>query len=218
MTEAHNPPTLADVQRALALSPFDHEAAWHRMAPRPRRMERPDEQPGDARAAAVLLLLYPGAEGLSFVLTRRTDVVSTHKGQVSLPGGAVDPGDRTATHAALREACEELGLCEADVHMLGGLTPLYVIVSDFEIKPLVGVLEARPRFVPNPAEVAEVIEVPLAALLDDEVKVSERWEVQGMSLDVPFYRVGEHAVWGATAIILSEFEARLRAALGLPEG
>jgi 8-oxo-dGTP pyrophosphatase MutT (NUDIX family) len=209
--------TLADVQRALALAPFDHEAAWLRMAPRPRRMERPDQKPGDARAAAVLLLLYPGADGLSFVLTRRSDDVSTHKGQISLPGGAVDPEDGSTAEAALREACEELNLCEDDVRLLGALTPLYVIVSDFEISPLVGALDARPEFVPNPAEVAEVIEMPVAALLDDQVKASERWQVQGMSLDVPFYQVGEHAVWGATAIILSEFEARLREALGRPE-
>lgn len=217
MDDPERTPTLADVQRALALAPFDHETAWQRMAPRPRRMERPHRMPGDARAAAVLLLLYPGADGLSFVLTRRSDNVSTHKGQVSLPGGAVDPDDGSTADAALREACEELSLCEDDVRLLGALTPLYVIVSDFEIQPVVGVLPARPTFVPNPAEVAEVIEVPLATLLDDRVKVSEAWEVQGMALDVPFYRVGEHAVWGATAIILSEFEARLRAALGLPE-
>ncbi len=163
--------------------------------------------------AAVLLLLYPCSGDLCFVLTRRTETLNHHSGQISLPGGALDPDDADTGQAALRELCEELRVCREGVLLLGSLTPIYVIVSDFEIHPYVGYSEERPRFTPNPAEVAEVIEMPLAALLDDSIKQEERWIIHGFELEVPFYRFGEHIIWGATAIMLSEFEQRLKAVL-----
>lgn len=207
-------PTTDDIRRALALGEFDHEHAWRQMAPRPRGFRRPSARPGEPRIAGVMLLLYPSASnGLTFVLTRRTESVGSHKGQISLPGGSIEPEDGSPVDTAIRETCEELAVCEADIALLGELTPLYVIVSDFVIHPIVGCVPARPDFVPQPAEVAEVIEVPLATLLDDSIKVTERWSRDGYEMDVPFYHVGSHAVWGATAIILSEFETRLRAVL-----
>ena len=207
-------PTLDDVRRALGIPAFDHEQAWRRMAPQPRPVQRPGTLPGEPRPAGVLLLLYPLSGELGFVLTRRTDVVATHKGQVSLPGGAQELGDSSPEQTALRETGEELAICRDDVNLLGRLTPVYVFVSDFVIHPFVGYVPYRPEFQPNAVEVAEVIEVPLATLLDDGVKARERWLVRGVELDVPFYRVGGHAIWGATATILSEFEHRLRVALG----
>ncbi len=215
MSSSPPAPTLNDVRRALSIPAFDHEQAWRRMAPRPRAVQRPDTLPGEPRPAGVLLLLYPLGGALGFVLTRRTDAVATHKGQISLPGGAQEPGDNSPEQTALRETGEELAIYRDDISLLGRLTPLYVLVSDFVIHPFVGHIPYRPAFRPNLAEVAEVIEMPLATLLDDGVKARERWMVRGMELDVPFYRVGEHAIWGATATILSEFEHRLRAALGL---
>lgn len=205
-------PTLDDIQRALELPGFDHEQAWRLMAPRPRVLRRSPNLPGAARDAAVLLLLYPRDGELTFVLTRRTDSVGTHKGQISLPGGAVEPDDDGPVAAALRETCEELAVCDENIRLLGELTPLYVVVSDFVIHPIVGYLPAHPQFVPQPSEVAEVIEVRLADLLDEQVKVEERWTLSGVEVDVPYYRLNGHIIWGATAIILSEFENRLRVA------
>lgn len=206
-------PTTDDVRRALALTGFDHEQAWRMMAPRPRGFRRPTSRQGEPRTAGVMLLLYPTADGLTFVLTRRTEKVGSHKGQISLPGGSIEPQDDNPADTAIRETCEELAVCEADITLLGELTPLYVIVSDFVIYPIVARVPARPEFVPQPSEVAEVLEVSLTTLLDDGIKVTEQWKRDGYEMDVPFYRVGSHAVWGATAIILSEFEARLRAVL-----
>lgn len=209
-----NNPSLADVRRALALTDFAVEAAWMRMVPRPRVMRRPKKLNGEPRFAGVMLLLYPCDSGLSFFLTRRTNTVAHHKGQISLPGGAQEPGE-TLVQAALRETCEELSICVADqIQVIGRLTPLYVSVSDFEIHPIVGYLPDRPETEPYPVEVAEVLEMSLAKLLDDSIKSREDWNIQGFDLDVPFYRLDGHAVWGATAIILSEFEVRLRAVLG----
>src|SRR5687768_16129785 len=104
------------------------------MAPTHRRLDRAPEKSGTAREAAVLILLYPHQGMLHFALTRRTDTVATHKGQISLPGGAIEAGESPA-EAALREACEEIGVCDG-VRIIGELTPLYVVVSDFEIHPL----------------------------------------------------------------------------------
>ncbi len=101
-------------------------------------------------------------------------------------------------------------MCDENIRLLGELTPLYVVVSDFVIHPIVGYLPAHPQFVPQPSEVAEVIEVRLADLLDEQVKVVERWTLSGVEVDVPYYRLNGHVIWGATAIILSEFENRLR--------
>lgn len=208
--------TLDDVRRALALAAFDAESAWLRMMPRPRPLPRPDLQNGQPRAAAVLVLLYPYADALSFVLTRRTDTVNHHKGQISLPGGAIEPEDAGPAAAALREACEELGVCRADadaVEVLGMLTPLYAAVSGFQVTPVVGYAPSRPVFHPSPAEVAAVLEMALDDLLVESTKVEERWTVRGVELDVPFYRVAGQAVWGMTATVLSELEGRLRDAL-----
>jgi 8-oxo-dGTP pyrophosphatase MutT (NUDIX family) len=206
--------TLEDVRRALALADFDVEAAWERMEPRPRRaMRRPVYQEGSARPASVLVLLYPAGGGWSFVLTRRTDTLASHKGQISLPGGAREPGE-TPVETAIRETCEEIGICSDDIHLIGLLTPLYVSVSSFEIHPFVGHLDERPHFAANPVEVAGLIEMPLDMLLEDSIKVHERWQFQDVDREVPFYRYDGQVIWGATAIMLSELEGRLRVVCG----
>jgi 8-oxo-dGTP pyrophosphatase MutT (NUDIX family) len=210
----HTDVSPGDVRRALELTPFDYERAWRRMAPRPYRKRLVDGV--RLREAGVMCLLFPQGDGLAFFLTRRTENVATHKGQISLPGGALEQRDATPVDAALRETCEELAICRDDVQVLGTLTPLDTVTGGFRVTPVVGYLPARPQVAVNPAEVAEVIEMPLVALLDDSIKVEERWEWRGMPLDVPFYKVDEHIVWGVTATILSELEARLLAVLDHP--
>jgi 8-oxo-dGTP pyrophosphatase MutT (NUDIX family) len=207
-------PTLDDVRRALALTGFDHVAAWLRMAPRFRPLERPGDQPGVARNAGVLILLYPHNGALTFALTRRTESVATHKGQISLPGGAQEPGE-TLNQSALRETCEEIGVCLDETCLVGALTHLYLGVSDFDVYPFVGCVPERPDFRPDPVEVAGMLEFPLPLLIDDSIKETERWTLHGIEMGVPFYRLDGQVVWGATAIILSEFEMRLRTALGI---
>ncbi|MCC6904957.1 MAG: CoA pyrophosphatase [Anaerolineae bacterium] len=203
---------LNTIRIALSLRPFNSTAAWGRMVPAGRPLAPAEGEAGRARLAAVLILLYPSGDDLVFVLTRRTDSVATHKGQISLPGGAVEPDDRTLFEAALRETCEEIGFCEAHrVERLGSLTPLWVNVSDFVIHPFVGFVPERPTLTPDPAEVARVIEMSLSDLLDEGLKQIEPWMIRGLKLDIPFYNLNGDKVWGATAAILSEFEHRLRA-------
>jgi 8-oxo-dGTP pyrophosphatase MutT (NUDIX family) len=204
--------SLSHVRQALALPDFDVFSAWRRMAPPARSWDRQPGLPGSPKPAGVLLLLYPLEGVLSFVLTRRTENVATHKGQISLPGGAQETGE-TSSQTSLRETWEEIGVHLDDSCLIGSLTPLYVSASDFTIHPFVGYVSQRPAFTPDPVEVAGIIEIPLALLLDDSIKAVECWFLRGEERDVPLYRMYGQGIWGATAVILSELEWRLREVL-----
>ncbi len=173
-----------------------------------RQLEPP---PGAApRPAAVLLLLYPQDGELHLPLTLRAGHLPTHKGQVSLPGGATDPTDAGPTETALREAEEELGIPPASVEVLGALSSFYIPPSGFMITPVVGLSESAPELRPHPGEVDLAFSVPLRQILDPATVVTEEWDLHGVRLQVPFFALAGQKVWGATAIVLSEFVARLR--------
>jgi len=195
--------------------PLPGPAAQWEMAPPYRRARPapPEGGPAPARPAAVLILLYPNGADLAFPLTLRTFHVAYHKGQVSLPGGACEPGE-SPVEAALRETEEELGPLGGPVEILGSLTPLFVPPSGFMVHPVVGYLPRRPTFRPAPIEVAEVLEAPLSWLLDPRYQDEEEREVEGVRWRIPVFRLGSHGIWGATAMILAEFRAVVREALG----
>lgn len=159
-----------------------------------------------ARSAAVMTLLYPTDEGWHLPLTVRPTTLRGHAGQISLPGGVVEPGEASGT-AALRELEEELGVPGGEVRLLGQLSPLYVFVSEFQISPWVAAVAARPHFQPSPAEVGELLQVPLAHLLDPASLGSHRRRQRGIELTAPHFLWGRHRIWGATAMILSELTA-----------
>ena len=201
-------PTIEQIQYALTLK-RPGLTGWTRMMPQPRTvMPPPGARP---REAGVLLLLYPLDGRLHIVLTRRTEGLKTHKGQISLPGGGIEAGE-TARAAALREAHEELDVTVADVTVLGELTPLYLPPSNYYVHPIVAYAPTRPTFEAAPREVAEVLEAPLAALLDADTVDEETWELRGVETRIPFYRGGAHKVWGATAMVLAEFVTLLEQA------
>ena len=177
--------------------------------PVPRPVRRPPNRPGEPNQGAVLLLLYCKKGDVYLVLTRRRDDLQSHAGQVSLPGGRREHRE-TLQEAALRETYEEVGVPPSRITILGRLTPLYIAPSDFEVHPFVGWHEPAPVFVPQDSEVAELLEVPVALFLRDESRDQELWEWRDILLEVPFYRIDEHKVWGATAMMLSEFAERLR--------
>jgi 8-oxo-dGTP pyrophosphatase MutT (NUDIX family) len=163
----------------------------------------PNHEP---RRGGVLVLLYPqdGGDQLHLVLTRRTDTVGSHRGQISFPGGSVDPEDASTAHTALREACEEIGVCADELRLLGDLTPLYIPPSDFRIYPHVAYAARQPQFNPQPDEVAELLEVPLSHFLDERSIAVEKWIIRDQPMRIPFFRVHGHKVWGATAMVLAE--------------
>jgi len=172
--------------------------------PPPRSGWKPGEFPSDARIAAGLLLLYPGARGPSIPLTVRASGLKRHAGQISLPGGATDPGE-TLVEAALREAHEEIGVDPATVRILGELTPVHVLVSGFTLHPVVGVTHARPSFMPAAHEVERVLEVSVADIQDaSSIRHGTRTR-EGVAIEYPYFDLLGHQVWGATAMILGEF-------------
>lgn len=199
----------ATIARALQLHEFDSLGAQAKMKPVPRPARRPPGRPGSPRQGAVLLLLYRKEGTVHLILTRRRDDLNAHAGQISFPGGRREPVE-SLEQAALRETREEVGINPATISILGELTPLYIPPSDYEVHPFVGWHDQAPVFVPQPAEVAEILEVPLELLLDRETRRQETWERSGIRLDVPFYNIGRHKVWGATAMMLSEFVERVR--------
>ncbi len=154
--------------------------------------------------AAVMILMYPHRESVFMVLIKRNEYDGPHSGQVSFPGGAEEAGDRTLEHTALRETREELGISE-EIRVLGTLTPLHIPVSNFFVTPVVGFTGARPAFHPDPSEVQYLIEVPVHSLLDPDNRQTETVLRHGTSIEAPYYRAGNDKIWGATAMIMSEF-------------
>jgi 8-oxo-dGTP pyrophosphatase MutT (NUDIX family) len=197
------------VSQAMSLPGFDGVAAQGKMKPLPRDGQRPLSRPGKAREGAVLLLLYRCGGETCILLTRRRDDLQAHAGQISFPGGRREQKE-TLAQAALRETYEEVGIHPSRVQLLGELTPLYIPPSDFEVHPFVGWHDQPVAFTPQPSEVAELLEVPVQMLLDAQTRQEEVWHQRGIELQVPFFGVGPHKVWGATAMILSEFVERLQ--------
>lgn len=179
--------------------------AQMRFVPTPTRPGwRIDDYPEGARIAAALLLVYPRDHDVAIPLTVRASGLARHAGQISLPGGATDPGEGLVD-AALREASEEIGVDPGTVRVLGELTPVHVLVSGFTLHPIVGVTDTRPGFFAAPGEVEEIVEVSLDDLRDAS-RIRRGTHVrEGVAIEYPYFDLAGHQVWGATAMVLGEF-------------
>ena len=174
-----------------------------RFESRPRFGRHYEEIPSTARQAAVLILIYPHADRWYLPLTLRPTHLPDHAGQVCLPGGTIEPGE-TPQQAAIREFHEELGGHDAEIRLLGRLSPIYVHASNFRIEPWVGVADRCPLWDVNTIEVAELIEMPLDHLADPLNLASHEREHEGQSYTAPHFEWQSHRVWGATCLILGE--------------
>jgi 8-oxo-dGTP pyrophosphatase MutT (NUDIX family) len=158
---------------------------------------------GVRRAAVLLLLVHMRGEA-GLLLTQRSETVERHRGQISLPGGVVEPGE-SALEAALRETSEEIGVLPHDVTVLGALDDEETVVSGFALRPFVGALPYPYPLRPSPAEVTRVLEMPVRALLDPGNVRLERWDRGGEVRYVYVFTVGDDVVWGATARVMTQF-------------
>lgn len=200
-----SPRASASALRAALVPPHPGLDAQLEMAPIPLPGTKTwEEAEGESLKAAVLLLLYPKEGEPHIVFIRRPSSAPHHKDQIAFPGGQLEAGE-DAVRAALREAQEEIRLPPAAVEVAVSLTPLFVPPSNFCIYPVVGEAEETPAFVPCEAEVAEILEVPLAHLLDPATVRRETWNLDRGPVLVPFYAFKGHKIWGATAMILAEF-------------
>jgi|KBSMisStandDraft_5_1062788.scaffolds.fasta_scaffold150634_1 8-oxo-dGTP pyrophosphatase MutT (NUDIX family) len=161
----------------------------------------------DMRRAGVLIPLFVRDGGLWILFTRRTETVEHHRGQISFPGGGEEEDDGSLLETALRETREEIGVDETDVHYLGALSPL-TTVTDFYVEPYVGAIPNAYPFRVADAEIAELIEAPVTALLDP--KILERKVLPGREEPTLFYHHDRHVIWGATARMLAELLEALK--------
>ncbi len=154
--------------------------------------------------AAVLVPLFKKGEDCHLLFTKRSEEVKYHKGEISFPGGVVDAEDSELEKTALREAFEEIGLKETDVQIIGLLDDI-VTITEFIVTPIVGLFPYPYPFKISEVEIAELIEVPLASLLDEN-SFSEREIFRGGQHEIVYaYQYGKHVIWGATARILKQF-------------
>jgi 8-oxo-dGTP pyrophosphatase MutT (NUDIX family) len=159
--------------------------------------------PGGFSRAAVLVPVFEKGGEVHLLLTRRPEAMRQHAGQVSFPGGRIEPGEESLA-AALREAHEEIGLEPSRAVVVGRLSETLVLQSAFRLTPWVASVPYPYPYAAAPAEVDAILEVPLLALAAPETHRVETREVYGMPLDVHFFSVGADVIWGATGRVLAE--------------
>jgi len=173
---------------------------------------------GSYRHAGVLLPLLE-EEGICKVLfTKRTERVEHHKGQISFPGGAVEEEDTSIEETALRETCEEIGVPEEDVEVLGRIDDTLTVASNYVVHPVVGLITRIDDLTINKAEVKKIIKAPLRLFhpaISGDKKLSVEYE--GVIYETPAYEYGEHVIWGATARVMKNFMEIVGDKLCLPQ-
>lgn len=157
------------------------------------------------RKAAVLMPMYEDGDGLQILFTRRSEEMPQHKGQIAFPGGVQHADDPSLRATALREAEEEIGLRAGDVEILDELDDTATATTRFIVTPFVGLIPHPYTFRVNPAEIVELIPLPLSLLRDPSRFREELWDRDGAKTPVYFYMAGSHVIWGLTARILKQF-------------
>jgi len=173
-----------------------------RMSPKPRKYL---DEKFPLKKAAVLILLFPLDEIIHIAFIKRSVYDGPHSGQISFPGGMFEEGDQDLSNTALRETMEEIGINPKEIHLLGNLSTLQIPVSQFEVSPYVAYTKYTPRFVLDPKEVQEIILIPLHKLADKSIISNEIRILGNIRYTIPFYKINENKIWGATSMILSEF-------------
>jgi 8-oxo-dGTP pyrophosphatase MutT (NUDIX family) len=190
------------------MKPLPGEDAQYRMAPSYRpRLKREEIQALKPKISAVMLLLYEREGLLNIVFTQRKKYDGVHSGQMSFPGGKKDEDDLDLIQTALRETREEIGVPAEEIKIIGGLTELYIPPSNFLVHPSVGFARGGVSFIPDKKEVEKVVEIPVGFFLDEK-NISHETEIKlfnNTTVRVPAYIYDDHIIWGATAIMLSEF-------------
>jgi 8-oxo-dGTP pyrophosphatase MutT (NUDIX family) len=191
--------------------PLPGVEAQMRMSPETRR---PVSEVYPLKNAGVLILLYPHGGRVCTVFIKRTEYEGVHSGQVSLPGGMYKEEDGSLMKTALREANEETGMDVLSVTIIGRLTPLHIPVSNVNVHAFVGVTDSRPDFLHDPSEVQYLIEESLDELLNEVNHKTKTMILFGNEVVVPYFDIQGNHIWGATAMIISEFSEIVKRVTG----
>ena len=160
-----------------------------------------------AKPAAVLLLLFPDNKKICFYLTKRTEKLKYHKGQISLPGGSNEKGE-SLLETALRETEEEIGVNKNEISILGQITPLFIPVTGFMMTPFIGITSKEPIIKLDSMEVEELFSVNILDLINNDKLITHR-QLNGRDVTIPYFNLNNQQVWGATSMVLSEFKDML---------
>ncbi len=159
----------------------------------------------EPREAAVMMLLYPKDAVTHLVLIVRNAYQGVHSAQIGFPGGKVELTDRTLAHTALRETEEEIGISEANIQVIKAFSEVYIPPSNFRVYPFLGFSITPLVFVPDPREVFGIIELPLSDFMDDRILMTQKMSTSYMKeIVLPVFKIQDHIVWGATAMMLRE--------------
>ena len=159
----------------------------------------------NVKLSAVLILLFFENDDWNFFLTKRSQNVNNHKGQISLPGG-VHEENESLQETAIRETEEEIGIPSQDIQLIGSLSPFYVPVSNFKISPFVGWMEKKPKVKAFDREVEKVFSISINKFILESTQKIKYDKLNGEMVKIPYFDIDNEMVWGATSIILSEFK------------
>jgi 8-oxo-dGTP pyrophosphatase MutT (NUDIX family) len=163
------------------------------------------------KIAAVMMLFYPKDGITHLVLIVRNSYEGVHSSQIAFPGGKYENEDANFEETALRETHEEIGIHPEKIEILKAFTELYIPPSNFMVYPYLGICKEEIIFNPNPAEVSGIIELPLSTFLSDAIIIKSKIKTSyANAIDVPAFKIEEHIVWGATAMVLSELKVVLK--------
>jgi 8-oxo-dGTP pyrophosphatase MutT (NUDIX family) len=190
-----------NIKKALSQT-LPGSTSQRKLLPFDRELLANSEEKTYLKHSSVLLLLYPENNELNVCLIKRPAHMKHHAGQIAFPGGRIEKGE-TALETALRETWEEIGVLPGQIEILGTLSELYVQVSRFQIHPFVGWLNKKPEFIICTDEVEKTISFPLKNMQNAVEKVELKTNLG--TLNVPCFQYEGEIIWGATAMILSEF-------------
>ena len=188
----------------------------YKMAPQERidtlnALEMENKNP---KKAAVMMLFYPKNGRTHLVLIVRNSYEGVHSAQIAFPGGKFEIDDLNFENTALRETYEEIGVTPDFMEIIKSFTHIYIPPSNFLVYPFMGICKEEIIFIPDSTEVAEIIELPLSYFLDDNIIVTVNMSTSyGINCVVPAFKIEEHIVWGATAMMLSELKDVLKKVL-----
>lgn len=201
---------------AIKQSPLPDESSQLEMAP-PYRNEMlllQKNERENAKQAAVLALLYPNKDNIvHLILILRKTYKGVHSAQVGFPGGKVEKVDANLKETALREAEEEVGVNAKTVEVIKKMTSVYIPPSNYNVQPYLGITSRTPQFVKEEAEVEDLIEVPLKEFLNEDSVQTKTVTKNSVAIDVPAFKLNNHLVWGATAMMLNEIKQLLKMTL-----